>query len=209
MRSHPPQSRSNQRPPTPTHRRWLKLIRRHHRVVAAAFAACAMALGIAAVRAEPDTRDILAAAHDLDSGQVVTADDLELRAVDLDDPIRTLDLDEAVGRTLTGDVSRGEPITAARAVDPRALRGGESLVAIEVDPAVARMSREGDVVDVLALTEESAEPLLVAAGVRVMVVDPGDSGSAAVVSVAADADVATSLATTALRTRMTLVTTSS
>lgn len=205
-RSSRPTDRSS-RPPGAARRRWWKLVRRHHRIVAAVFAACAMALGIAAVRAEPDTRDIVAAAHDLDSGHVVTADDLEVRAVDVDDPVRTLTRNEAVGRTLTGAMSQGEPVTVARAVDPRALPQGQSLVAIEVDPAVARMSREGDLVDVVALAEESNDPVVVAAGVRVLVVEAGDSGSPSVVSVAADPDAATRLATSALRTRMTLVAT--
>lgn len=187
-------------------RRIARLVRRHHRLVASAFAALAVLAGITAIRAEPPSVDIVTAARDLPSGHVLAESDLVVEHVDPTLSISTVDLDEAVGRTVVAAISAGEPVTPGRVVDPRDLDDGLSLAAIAVDPSVARVTRAGDVVDVLALSDDSSQPETVAKQVRILVIDQTDqAGNSAILGVATDQKTAAMLAAAALKSRLTVI----
>ncbi|WP_433180861.1 SAF domain-containing protein [Actinoallomurus sp. CA-150999] len=150
------------------------LLSRHRRLIAAGLAAGAAAFGLAAARPHPRGVPVLVAARDLPAGATLGAADVGVRAL----PARAVPdgaVRQAAGRTLTGPIRRGEPLTDVR------LRGGTLLdgadpgtVAIPVrlaDAAVVRLLHAGDRVDLLAARAEGPLPArTVAAGVPVVAV---------------------------------------
>jgi Flp pilus assembly protein CpaB len=137
-------------------RRLRRVVLARRRSLAALCAALAVAAGLQAGSTPPPPRTpVLTAAHDLAGGVVVRAGDLRRVPYDPDTvPAGTLQRASAVvGRTTTGPVRAGEPVTDARLVTSSLLVGYPGLVAVPVrigDPGAVRLLRVGDRVDLLA-----------------------------------------------------------
>ena len=124
---------------------------------------CVVAAVMATTRAltppQAPTRPVTVAAHDLGAGHVIA--DGDLRTVhwpaDLSPPPSGASTSLALaGRTLTGAVRAGEPVTDARLLGPGALAGqatGTLAVPVRLaDPTTAGIVAPGDHVDVIAGT---------------------------------------------------------
>lgn len=127
-----------------------------------------MAASLVARQAAPagePTRDVVVAAHDLTAGDELTADDLRVASVPAHlVPAGTPGADELPGRRVTASVPAGLPLVAglvggvlvdgALVDDARfGLAPPQGTVTVPVrlvDPAVARMLRPGDRVDLVA-----------------------------------------------------------
>lgn len=172
-----------------------RTIGRHRRVLAAAFAGLAVAFGLSAVVTKPPLRiAVLAAARDLQAGAVLSGSDLKTVALPSDAvPAGALTTpDAAVGRTLSGPLRRGEPLTDVRLDDGPLAPPSDGLVSTPVrlaDAQAASLLRPGERVDVLAAsTAPSSGPsggpsgggvaAVVASGVRVVAIAPPGTGNA-------------------------------
>jgi Flp pilus assembly protein CpaB len=162
---------------------------------------------------------VVTAGHDLAWGSVIGRDDVAVTRFPAGQvPVAALrDPAQVVGRRPASPVRRGEPITDVRllgSLDPTAgAAAGPGAVAVPVriaDAAAARMLQPGMVVDVLAAPSEDfvsapAPATLVAAGVRVLSVAPGEELSGndgALVVLATTETVAARLATAAASGRL-------
>jgi Flp pilus assembly protein CpaB len=119
----------------------------------AALAVLATVQGNAA--APPPRTLVVTAAHDLGAGIVLRPDDLRLAEFDPDSvPAGVLPrASSAVGRTTTGPVRAGEPVTDVRLVTTSLLDGYPGLVAVPVrigDAGAVGLLRVGDRVTLLA-----------------------------------------------------------
>jgi Flp pilus assembly protein CpaB len=117
---------------------------------------------------------VLTAGRDLGAGTVLGAGDL-VRTPFLPDTVPSgaiTNADDVVGRTTTGPVRAGEPITDVRLVSGSLLDGYPGLVASPVrvgDPGAVALLRIGDRVDVIAADPQgSTEAVVVAAGAPVV-----------------------------------------
>ena len=175
--------------------------------------------GVAALRPDPaDARgDVVIAAHDLNPGVTLTADDIvvERRSATTvpDGAIRSAEL--VAGATLAGPARRGEIITDARVLGSRlaGLSAGPDARVVPLhlaDVAVLDLIRPGDVVDVLGAVsaEADAQPRVVAANAIVVLVSPrpksAGAGDDRVVLVALPAAAANALAGATLVQTVTL-----
>ena len=161
-----------------------RLFARYRRVLGALLAAVAV-LGIieSMAPADPPSRRVVVAAHDLDAGALLTAGDV--RAVPLpptavpggaaSDPARV------IGRVVAGPMRAGEAVTDLRLV-------GRSLVAryppgtvaapVRIgDPDVVALLRVGDRIDVFAAGRDRSSADVVVAGVRVVALPEGTDSS--------------------------------
>jgi Flp pilus assembly protein CpaB len=168
---------------------FLRLYRQARRVVlgrrrllAALFAAAAVATGVRAATAPPAPATVvLTAARDLPSGTVLRGGDL--RPVEFQPasvPSGTLAADELVGRTTAGPMRAGEPVTDVRLVRGSLLDGypGRVLAPVRVaDGDSVRLLRAGDRIDLLAADPEGKVAEVVAEAVPVVSV-PEDEGAA-------------------------------
>lgn len=116
---------------------------------------------------------MVTAARDLPAGSVLTEHDLALTAFAPGSvPEGTLTAAAATGRTTTGPVRRGEPLTDARLLHGSLLEGYPGAVAAPVriaDPGSVSLLRIGDRVDVVAADPQGRrEAELVAAGAPVV-----------------------------------------
>ncbi len=134
---------------------------------------------------EPETIDVLVAAHDLPAGEVVDAGDVELRAIPPDVvPAGLVDRPEALGRTVAAPMRRGEPLTDMRLVSESLLSGYPGLIAVPVripDAGAVGLLAVGDRVDVLAADpagRSDAEVVVLAAPVIALPRDDPDAGAA-------------------------------
>ena len=130
------------------------------RLLASLCAAVAVAAGLQAASPPPPSRtSVLTAARDIGAGVVVSAADLRRTPYDPDTvPAGVLTVSTAVGRTTTGPVRTGEPMTDARLVTSSLLEGYPGLVAVPVrigDAGAVRLLRVGDRVDLLAADPQS------------------------------------------------------
>ncbi len=137
----------------------------HRRLLAfcCVVAAVASALHVLAPPA-PTTVRVRVAATDVAAGSVLGADDLTWVAF-AEGTVPDGVAETPVGRTTTGPVRRGEPITDARLVAPDLMQGHEDRVAVPVrlpDPAAVALLRTGDRVDLLAADPASGRALTVA-----------------------------------------------
>ncbi|QIX28017.1 pilus assembly protein CpaB [Nocardioides sp. JQ2195] len=109
--------------------------------------------------APPSTVPVTVAARDLPAGSTVAAGDVETVGFPEGTvPTDTSDAAYAVGRTTTGPLRRGEPITDARLVGASLLEGYPGLVAIPVripDDGAAALLRVGDRIDLLATDQRT------------------------------------------------------
>ncbi|MGA8247658.1 MAG: SAF domain-containing protein, partial [Nocardioides sp.] len=123
------------------------------RPLAAACVALAVLAGLHVVRPHVGRQVTVAvAAHDLDSGTVLSAHDLVERRYPADvAPVGSSAT--AVGRTLAAPVRAGEPVTDVRLVTPSLLSGYPGRVALPVrvaDADAVALLRVGDTVDLVA-----------------------------------------------------------
>lgn len=143
-------------------RRLRRAVLARRRLLAALSAAVAVAAGLqAASPAAPARTPVLTAARDIGAGVVVSAADLRRTPYDPDAvPTGAFTAESAaVGRTTTGPVRAGEPMTDARLVTASLLEGYPGLVAVPVrigDAGAVRLLRVGDRVDLLAADPQSA-----------------------------------------------------
>lgn len=149
--------------------------------------------------------DALAVAADLQTGHVVTAEDLDTVTVPVDllpDGVLT-STDHALGARLTGPVRRGELLTDAGLAgrpgqpDPR---GAQRVVPVPLaDPAVADLLEPGDLVDLVGPTDPHSrgEPEPVARAARVRDVPTGRTGHRSILVEVPESDAARLAATAA------------
>jgi len=148
-------------------RRLRRGILARRRSLAALSAAVAVAAGLQAASPPAPARTlVLTAAHDLGAGVVVSATDLRRTPYAPDTvPAGALAGESAaVGRTTTGPVRAGEPMTDVRLVTASLLDGYPGLVAVPVrigDPGSVRLLRVGDRVDLLAADPQGDAPAAV------------------------------------------------
>lgn len=130
--------------------------------------------------APPPTVSVIVAAHDLPAGSTVTAADVE--TIDFPEAAAPASADNsayAVGRTTTGPLRQGEPITDARLVGANLLEGYPGLVAVPVripDDGAASLLRVGDRIDLLATDPRTGETERVGDDIAVIALPrPSDS----------------------------------
>jgi len=192
--------------PVRAFRRTRRAVLARRRPLAAVFAALAVLVTLRAHSAPPPpTTAVLTAARDLPAGTVVSAGDLASRefapATVPDKVVGSLDV--AVGRTTTGPIRAGEPITDVRLLAAGLLDGYPGSVAAPVrigDPGAARLLRVGDRITLLAADPQGeVEPVEAARDVPVVALPRTHGGtlsttSGALVVVAVAPDTARTLA---------------
>jgi Flp pilus assembly protein CpaB len=181
-------SSSRDLPPTVDRRaRVRRAVRRtvlgRRRSLAAVCAAVAVLAGLQAARpGGPDTVAVVVAAHDLESGTQLSADDVAVARWPVDTAPRGLEA-HAVGRTLAAPIRRGEPVTDVRLVAPALTTGYPGRVAMPVriaDADMVGLLRVGDHVDLVAADPRAGTATYAALDVPVVAlpVSAGhDSGS--------------------------------
>ena len=188
-----------------TLRRLRRAVLARRRPLAALLAALATAAALRAYAAPPPPRTaVLTAAHDLPAGAVVTPADLRRTPSDPGSvPSGVLpDAAAAVGRTTTGPVRAGEPLTDARLLTRSLLEGypGRSAVPVRIGDADAvGLLRVGDRVDVFAADPQgAARAVLLGRDVPVLAIPradddalPGTTSGALVVLAVPEAATAT------------------
>lgn len=183
----------------------------------ASFAAgWAVFFALAAVTADPAGQAVVVARRDLDSGATVRPDDLSTVSIDptLVPDHALASTRDAVGRTTSGAIRRGEVFTDRRTIGAGPLDGygrGRVLAVVRVnDPSVLALLRPGDVVNVLAVGgEQSPKATLIAKRAAVVTIPRQKSSFAegAPVGLAVTSAVALRLAERALDARLAVVAT--
>ena len=175
---------------------------------------------VAALRSDPDgdQADIVVAARDLSPGAELTATDVRLEkrsAATVPDGSQS-SVDTVVGSTLAGPARRGEVLTDVRLLGPRLAQSAAGPDARVVplhlaDTALLDLVRPGDVVDVLAASNNTADdsiPQVVATDAVVVLVSEKQKGPGAggdrVVLVALPAHAANDVAGATLMQSVTL-----
>jgi len=191
-------------------------VRWHRRGLGIASAVvCLFATLSALAPQQPDSVTVVVAAHELASGDRISADDV--REIDIPGqfvPASALtSLDEAVGATLTGAQTAGSVLTAASLMGARPgdASADERLVPFRItDAGVAALLHVGDRISVVGSTSDGG-PVDLATDVRVAALPAsadddfttGESG--ALVVVATDPGTAATLAAAASQMRMSIV----
>jgi Flp pilus assembly protein CpaB len=161
-------------------RRLHRLVLARRRPLAAALAVLAVITATrAAALPATETEGVLVAARDLPSGSLlqphdVTITDLPVDAAPEGAVATTVELD---GRTLAAPLREGEPVTDVRLVAPGLLAGYPGLVGAPVrvaDPAAVRLLSVGDRVDLLAVSPEGGDAVVVADAAPVVAVPAAD-----------------------------------
>jgi Flp pilus assembly protein CpaB len=178
------------------------------RPLAAIAAALAVLVGLQAAAPSPTpTHRVVTAARDLPAGTVVGPGDLApARFLPGSVPAGALTRPQhALGRTTTGPVRRGEPLTDVRLVGGSLLDGYPGRLAVPVriaDPGAVGLLRVGDRVDVLAADPQArTEAVVVATGAPVIALPRAREGTLAsggLVVLAVSAETARGLATAAV-----------
>lgn len=106
---------------------------------------------------------VLALAHPVERGQVISSDDLMVAFVATDDPIATLSPEAAsglVGLTAVADLEAGTILTGAHFVSRSLLDAGEGVVGLALSPGEYPTPRlaPGDRVDVVITDRASPDP---------------------------------------------------
>jgi Flp pilus assembly protein CpaB len=174
---------------------------------------------VAAWRPDPDDQrtEVVVAARDLGPGTELTADDvrLETRSTPTIPDGSQSGLDSVVGATLAGPARRGEVLTDVRLLGRRLAESaaGPDARIVPIHPAVNALIdvlRPGDVVDVVAAAEGSAQAAAHVVATDAIVVSVSakpkaqSAGSDRVVLVALPAASATAVAGAALLATVTL-----
>ncbi len=149
------------------------LIHRFRRPIAATCAALAVLLLASALRpASPDLVSIIVAAEDLPGGSSLGADDIALADVPVAylPPGSLADAESALGRTVVGAITAGEPITSSRLMTTGPRADGLHTVPVRLaDAEAADLLVPGAVVD-LVLTSGDISGQVVAEGAKVITV---------------------------------------
>ena len=162
------------RPSRPRRRRLRRALLARRRPLAALAAALAVLVGLQSATAPaPALTPVVTAARDLPAGSVLTEHDLRLTSFTPGSvPDGAVSVARATGRTTTGPVRRGEPLTDARLLHGSLLDGYPGTVAAPVriaDPGTVSLLRIGDRVDVVAADPQGRrEAEVVAAGAPVV-----------------------------------------
>lgn len=177
-------------PPGPR-RRWAaagrstrRALLRRRRLLAALCVGVAVfaALRVLSPAQEP-TVDLLVAAHDLEAGSVLGEEDLERVAWPADTaPGGLASYSEVLGRTVTGPMRAGEPVTDVRLVSASLLEGHQDLEAVPVripDADVVGLLRVGDRIDLLATDPRSGDTQRVGEALPILALPEGDTGARA------------------------------
>lgn len=150
---------------TPVHviRRLRRVVLARRRLLAAVCAALAVVTALRAnAAAPPPQTQVLTAAHDLQPGSTVSADDLVPVGFDPDSvPEGVVTLHDAVGRVTVGPVRAGEPLTDVRLLGEALLDRYPGAVAAPVrigDAAAVDLLRVGDRVTILAADPQAHSP---------------------------------------------------
>ena len=148
-----------------------RIVLARRRLLAALCAGVAVLAGVRAATAPPPaTVTVLAAAHDLAAGAVLTPDDLDPREFapgSVPDGLAA----EAVGRTLAAPVRAGEPITDVRLVGQDLADAHPELTTLPIrlpDAGLAALLEVGDRIDLIATDPEGGTTEVVASGVLVL-----------------------------------------
>lgn len=190
-----------------------RLLLRHRRPLAALFAALAVLLGLAQIHSEPPGRDVVVAAHDLASGTVLTADDVEFARLShsVAPAHSAQQVDDVVGRAVAGPMRRGEVVTDRRVIRADRMSGfpdGAVLATVRLADADALSNlRVGDSVDVVAVDPDSESHAdVVAHGAEIVTLPPSFDDSGGVpVGVATTEKEALELAERALDSRLSVL----
>lgn len=146
---------------------------RFRRPLAAASAALAVLLLVAILRPTSATLvDVTVAAADLPPGSTLTAQDLAVAPLPADylPPGAVLDQAEVVGRTLTGAIAAGEPLTHSRLLAQGPRDDGLHTVPVRLaDAEAASLLTPGSVID-LVLASGHTGGRVIAEGVQVITV---------------------------------------
>ncbi len=152
------------------------------RVAAAALVVLA---AVAAVRSDPrgEQAEIVVATRDLAPGVELTANDVRIEtrlAATVPDGSQS-SVDTVVGSTLAGPARRGEVLTDVRLLGPRLAQSAAGpnarIVPLHLaDSALLDLIRPGDVVDVLAASDDDTEPQVVATDAVVVLVSEKQKG---------------------------------
>lgn len=169
--------------------RWRRLRRTvmaRRRTLAALVAGLAVLAALQAAAPPPvATRSVLTASRDLPAGAVLRAGDVVDTAF-LPESVPSGALSsvaEAVGRTTTGPVRAGEPLTDVRLVTGSLLDGYPGRVAVPVrvaDPGAVELLAVGDLVDVISADPQGrGEAVVVAARAPVVAVPRAEEAALA------------------------------
>lgn len=192
---------------------WLTRIARHERAVTAALVGLAVLAGLQALR-PPEARlvPVVAAAHALAGGAVLTADDLTtIRVPAAAVPTGALRHADAIGLMVAAPMARGEPLTELRVAGPALLaaaRSGSVAAPVRVaDAGVATLLQVGDRIDLLAVPRDGGPSQTVASDVLVLTLPAASSGldEGALVLIACSPSVAHQLASAAVSSRISVV----
>jgi Flp pilus assembly protein CpaB len=188
----------------------------HRRLLAAICAGLAVLAALSALRTSSSGTGVLVASRDLASGHVITAGDLDTTLVPAGSvPAHSLSRSAAVGRRVAGPMRAGEAMTDYRVLRPDALRGygaGSVLTTVRVAEADGLTGIQvGDRVDVVAVDPDGeAKAAVVARKVEVVTVPSATSDNDATpLGIVTSEDVALKLATAALESRFSVVTSTS
>jgi len=156
---------------TRLHRAVRRTVLARRRPLAALCATVAVLAGVQAARPSgPRTVAVTVAAHDLDSGTVLTADDVAVSRFPVGEVPQGVAVG-ALGRTLAAPMRQGEPVTDVRLVAPGLLAGYPGRVAVPVriaDADAVGLLRVGDRVDLVAADPRSRRATYVAVDVPVL-----------------------------------------
>ncbi|MDN5896718.1 MAG: SAF domain-containing protein [Nocardioides sp.] len=150
-----------------------RAVLRRRRLLAAACLGAAVLAGLRAVSPAPEpTVEVLVAAHDLDAGAVLGPSDLATEDWPAGAaPSRVARATEALGRTITGPVRSGEPVTDVRLVGESLLEGYPDLEAVPIripDSQAAGLLRVGMRIDLLATDPRSGDTTRVGEDVPIL-----------------------------------------
>jgi Flp pilus assembly protein CpaB len=166
-------------------RRFRRAVLARRRLLAAVFAALAVAGAVRASADPPPPRiPVIVAEHDLPAGATLTAEDVVgvgFAPGTVPDGVLE-NADAAVGRTTVGPVRAGEPLTDVRLLGAGLLARHPGTVAAPVrlgDRATVALLRVGDRIDILAADPQGSGPAVLAAqDVPVIAIPPDrDAGA--------------------------------
>jgi Flp pilus assembly protein CpaB len=154
----------------------------------AAAGALVVLAAVAALRSDPhgDQTGIVVAARDLAPGVELTVDDVRLEkrtAATVPDGSQS-SVDAVAGSTLASPARRGEVLTDVRLLGPRLAQSAAGpdarIVPLHLaDSALLDLTRPGDVVDVLAASDDDVDPRVVATDAVVVLVSEKQKGPGA------------------------------
>lgn len=188
----------------------------HRRLLAAICTGLAVLAALSALRTSPSGTAVLVASRDIASGHVITADDLDTKPVPASSvPAHPLSRSAAIGRRVAGPMRAGEALTDYRVLRADALKGyGADSVLTTVRVAEAdglTGIQVGDHVDVVAVDPDGETKATVVARKVEVVTVPAATGDtdATPLGIVTSEDVALRLATAALESRFSVVTSTS